>query len=100
MLCDYGDDLTCRACGHIAKRLPTFRECTSTVIYLPRPMLGDALAAALGAVGIGSDRVSRWLGSADCGCDGRRRRLNFWGLMVIDRAERLLNRLSRFSLGG
>ena len=48
MLCDYStDDLTCRACGHVALRLPTYRECTATRIYLPRPMLGDALALSL-----------------------------------------------------
>lgn len=100
MLCDYGDDLRCRACGHQAIRLPTFRECTATRIYLPRPMLGDALAWLLTAVGITEARVSAWLGSASCGCASRRRWLNLCGLTVFDLLERWMNAFSRFALGG
>jgi hypothetical protein len=101
MLCDYSaDDLTCRACGHVAKRLPTYRECTATKIYLPRPALGDALAWLLKAVGITEARVSAWLGGGDCGCASRRKWLNRAGALAVDRVERWLNRLSRFALGG
>jgi hypothetical protein len=101
MLCDYSTaDLRCRACGHQALRLPTFRECTATRIYLPRPMLGDALAWLLTAVGITEARVSGWLGSASCGCASRRQRLNVWGAVAVDRAERWINAFSRFALGG
>lgn len=101
MLCDYAPDtLTCRACGHKALRLPTFRECTATRIYLPRPLLGDALAWLLTAVGITEARVSAWLGSASCGCASRRRTMNIWGVFAVDRIERWLNAFSRFALGG
>lgn len=101
MLCDYSTaDLRCRACGHQALRLPTFRECTATRIYLPRPMLGDALAWLLTAVGITEARVSGWLGSASCGCDSRRRWLNLRGSLAVDRIERWLNAFSRFAIGG
>lgn len=100
MLCDYStDDLTCRACGHKALRLPTFRECTATRIYLPRPMLGDALAWLLKGIGITEARVSSWLGGADCGCASRRRWLNRAGALTVDVVERWLNRLSRFAFG-
>ena len=100
MLCDYDrDTLACRACGHVALRLPTFRECTATRVYLPRPMVGDALAWCLRAVGITEARVERCLGGASCGCDGRRRWLNRWGLLAVDRLERVLNSWARFTVG-
>lgn len=100
MLCDYSaDTLRCRACNHQAKRLPTFRECTATRIYLPRPMVGDALAAALRWCGITESRVSAWLGGQDCGCAGRRRWLNRAGALAVDRLERWLSAAARFVLG-
>ena len=101
MLCDYEPaTLTCRACGHVAKRLPTYRDCTATQIRIPRPMLGDALAWALTAIGITEARVTAWLGGSDCGCQGRRKWLNRAGVVAVDRLERWLNRLSLFALGG
>ena len=101
MLCDYStDDLTCRSCGHVALRLPTYRECTATRIYLPRPALGDSLAWLLKAIGITEARVSSWLGGADCGCASRRRWMNRVGALAVDRLERWLNAFSRFALGG
>jgi len=101
MLCDYAPNtLTCRACGHVAKRLPTYRDCTATRIYLPRPMIGDALSWILTAIGITEARVTAWLGGADCGCRGRRKWLNRAGVLVVDRLERWLNNVSRFALGG
>lgn len=100
MLCDYSPDtLRCRACNHQAKRLPTYRECTATRIYLPRPAIGDTLAAALTLVGITEARVSAWLGGKDCGCAGRRRWLNRAGALAVDRLERWLNALAVFALG-
>ena len=100
MLCDYSpDDLTCRACGHVALRLPTYRECTATRIYLPRPMLGDALAWLLTTVGITEARVSSWLGGADCGCASRRKLMTRAGALAVDRLERWINVFSRFALG-
>jgi len=99
MLCDYDPDtLSCRACGHVALRLPTYRECTSTRVYLPRPMLGDWLAWCLRAVGITEARVERWIGSS-CGCDGRRRWLNRAGFLAVDRLERWANAFARFAVG-
>lgn len=100
MLCDYStDDLTCRACGHVALRLPTYRACTTTQISLPRPMLGDALAWLLTRVGITEARVSSWLGGADCGCASRRKSMNRVGALAVDRVERVVNQLSRFAFG-
>ena len=100
MLCSYStDDLTCRACGHVALRLPTYRECTATRIYLPRPALGDALAWLLRGIGITEARVSAWLGGGDCGCASRRRWLNRAGALAVDRVEQLLNAFSRFAIG-
>lgn len=101
MLCDYDSQtLRCRACNHQALRLPTYRDCTATRIYLPRPLLGDALARVLAAVGVTEARVTAWLGGRDCGCAGRRRWLNRWGVLAVDRLERWLNAFSRFALGG
>ena len=40
------------------------------------PGLGDMVAAGLSAVGITPERVSKALGVKDCGCKGRRKKLN------------------------
>lgn len=94
--CDYDPaTLTCRVCGHLARSLPTYRECK-----LPPPQeirvsessifnddlnidkaikltkgLGDMTADALSAVGITKERVTYWIGR-DCGCDARQEWLN------------------------
>lgn len=47
----------------------------------PVPGLGDRIAAALTALGITEERVSRLLGRP-CGCSRRRRRMNEWGKKV------------------
>ena len=66
---------------------------------LVRTLVGDALAWCLRAVGITEARVERCLGGASCGCDGRRRWLNRWGLLAVDRLERVLNSWARFTVG-
>lgn len=93
----------CTACGRRV-RSPTPQieaACVASVRrpYLPRPLLGDALAAILTAVGITEARVTAWLGGRECGCASRRRWLNRWGVLAVDRVERWLTRLSRFALG-
>lgn len=100
--CGASRAVVCPACGY-SDSGPTARrwhECTATQISLPRPMLGDALAWFLTAVGITEERVSSWLGGADCGCSSRRRWMNRVGALAVDRVERWLNALSRFALGG
>lgn len=100
MLCDYDSKtLRCRACGHQALRLPTYRDCTATRIYLPRPRVGDAVAWCLKLVGVTEGRVSAWLGGKDCGCAGRRNWLNRAGILAVDRIERWLNALATFAFG-
>lgn len=71
----------------------------ATRIYFPRPMVGDALAAALRWCGITEARVLAWLGGQDCGCVGRRRWLNRAGVVLVDRLERWLNAAARFVFG-
>lgn len=48
--------------------------------------LGDAVHAALEAVGVTDDRVVRWLGQTCGGCAARRERLNqlgWWAARVL-----------------
>lgn len=67
------------------------------------PLLGDAIANTLAAVGITKDRadaVAKWLGASTCGCDGRQKRLNalqLWAERALglspDDAELQLNQV-------
>lgn len=103
MNCDLSaPDATCPRCGFVSKIRGAIRQCQApaTTGYLPRPMLGDALAWLLTAIGITEARVSSWLGGTDCGCASRRRWLNRVGALAVDRLERWLNAFSRFALGG
>ena len=82
-------NLTCTTCGHVARRLPTFRKCKPPPKpYQPKPRepqpedfmakakgLGDMTADALTAIGITKERVSAWLGHA-CKCPERQAWLN------------------------
>jgi hypothetical protein len=47
--------------------------------FIPRPGLGDMVAAGLSAVGITPERVSKALGVEDCGCKKRQAKLNELG---------------------
>jgi hypothetical protein len=103
MNCDLSaTDATCPRCGFVSKIRGAIRQCQApaTTGYLPRPMLGDAVAWLLTAIGITEARVTAWLGGADCGCRGRRKWLNRAGVLAVDRLETWLNILSRFALGG
>lgn len=90
-LCAYNAaTLTCPVCGHVAKKLPTFRECRPVPPPpAPRPKdaglsieeaqqrargLGDMTADSLAAIGITKERVAYWLGN--CGCEARQEWLN------------------------
>ena len=93
MKCDYDPkNLTCTVCGHVALRLPTFRECRPPQNPRearperprePQPEdfmakargLGDMTADALAAIGITKERVSQWLGRP-CRCPERQAWLN------------------------
>lgn len=74
--------LTCPACGYVAKRLPTFRECRPPPPPPPwRPYkIGDAVERWLTAIGITTERVERWTRTAGkpggCGCESRKKWMN------------------------
>jgi hypothetical protein len=82
-LCDYDPvDLRCRACGHQARRLPTFRECRPPPVEVWRPfMVGDFVERWLTRCGITKERVSAVVGG-DCGCQKRQEQLNELGRRV------------------
>lgn len=69
--------LTCTECGHVARRLPTFRRCKPPPKPAPRG-LGDMVADGLASVGITKALVSRVLGKP-CGCYKRQAALNKLG---------------------
>jgi len=62
---------TCKRCGRACFSKDLYRNCR-------RPGLGDRVAAALSALGITKERVSRAVGG-DCGCQKRQEKLNRWG---------------------
>jgi hypothetical protein len=96
MKCDYDPaTLTCRFCGHVAKRLPTYRKCTRG-IHFRKVAVGDLVERMLTGVGISKTRVQQWLRVKDCGCAKRQRWLNQWGYKQQDRIERLLNKAARW----
>ena len=83
------ETLTCKACGHVASRLPHFRQCKPPPQpYKRKPRepqpedfiaesrgLGDITADWLAARGITKDRVEKWLGRK-CNCPERQEWLN------------------------
>jgi hypothetical protein len=97
MMCDYAaDTLTCRFCGHIAKRLPTIRECTANQIRLPRVAVGTILESFLTSLGITKERVQSLTRSNSCGCEARKKWLDVQGYALQESAELFLNRLAAF----
>jgi hypothetical protein len=101
MRCTYDSStLTCRRCGHVAKRLPTFRNCPAVPqrarARLPRVAAGDLVERMLTSVGITQELVQRLTRTTDCGCKARQRWLNQWGFRQQDRMERLLNKAARW----
>lgn len=100
MLCDYDrNTLACRACGHVAKRLPTFRDCTATRIRIRRIAVGSAVESLLTRAGITKDRVAKWLSLKDCGCEMRKNWLDSFGYEQQEKLERLLNKAARLYFG-
>jgi len=87
-LCDFDNQaMTCPACGYVARRLPTYRECRP----VPQPewqpiMVGDLVEKALTAVGITKERVEAITRTAGkpggCGCQYRQKWLNEAGVRV------------------
>lgn len=94
------DTRACRRCGHVANRLPTFRNCPAAPsrpqIRLPRVAVGGLVESLLTSVGITEDRVREWTRVKDCGCKGRARWLDQWGYRQQERMERLLNKAARW----
>lgn len=88
MLCDFNNPAkTCPACGYVAKRLPTYRECRQ----VPQPewqpiMVGDLVERGLTAIGITKKRVEAITRTAGkpggCGCQARKKWLNEAGVKV------------------
>jgi hypothetical protein len=90
------DTLRCSRCGFKAKRLPTFRSCRTILemasdvvkknsterITVPSLRLGDAAASTLAVVGINPERIKKWTGAKECGCEARKRALNAVGNAV------------------
>jgi hypothetical protein len=76
--CDFDNDaMTCQRCGFVAKTRDTRKAC----IPVPKPGLGDMMAAWLSAIGITKERVSAMAGG-DCGCSKRQEQLNELGRRV------------------
>jgi hypothetical protein len=99
MRCFYDPEtLACRRCGHVARRLPTYRNCPESpkAIRLPRVHVGAAVERMLTAIGITEARVKEWTRLKDCGCKGRARWLDQWGYRQTHRLERLLNKAARW----
>jgi hypothetical protein len=100
MKCSYqSDTLTCRRCGHIAKRLPTFRTCPAVPIRpnvrLPRVALGDALERMLSSIGITKELVQR-ITRKPCNCPARQKWLNQWGYEKQAQVERIVKKAARW----
>ena len=108
--CDFSNpERQCQRCGFIAECESHFRECLTLAetaaafveyqrthrISIPFANLGDTVAAALGAFGVTSERLSAILGR-DCGCDGRRQALNAASAAVSAGVERAMNSAAAF----
>jgi hypothetical protein len=81
-LCDFNNPAqTCPACGYVAKRLPTYRQCRPVPEKVWRPIpVGDLVERGLTAIGITKERVealTRRSGKpGGCGCAQRQKWLN------------------------
>ena len=64
----------CRVCGAAVSAPHVIRNCGT----LPRPGLGDMVAASLSEIGITKQRVEAFVGGP-CGCDGRQKAMNAAG---------------------
>ena len=94
--CDFSStDLKCPACGYVARKRNTYRECRPIKEKGWQPFqLGDAVEKALTAVGVTKDRVEALTRTAGkpggCGCAGRKKWLNEVGAKVQTAARESL----------
>jgi len=116
--CDFSNEsLTCPACGYVAQRRNTYRECrTETkgikvvqevpaptlrdVMRTPAIRLGDAVEGVLTFVGITKERVAMLSKSGTCKCNERQEAWNQWGYRQQERIEAAAKTLSDFYFGG
>lgn len=68
-------------------------------IRIPPPRIGDRVERVLASVGITEERVKKVFGVKDCGCSGRKKKLNDVSEEVAFRAESLLNKALDFFVG-
>lgn len=103
--CDYDPETrTCRVCGHVAKRLPTHRNCIPPRIQPWRPVdVGALVEKGLTAVGITPELVEKLTGTADkpggCGCGRRKKWLTEKGNEVQIAARNALLAAKKFYVG-
>lgn len=89
-LCDFNNaNLTCPACGYVAKRPKTFRRCTPVPGAVWQPVdVGALVERALTSIGITKERVEALTRTAGepggCGCDARKK----WLTEVGNRVQR------------
>lgn len=126
MLCDFvfdpdGDRLkaTCARCGRVArvKSRRVYAACRAAEVPLtpnelaaivsggadpdgwkPLP-LGDMVQRGLTSIGITEERIKRWTGMKDCGCNARKSALNVYGDRMQRVARDLAKAAGRFYLG-
>jgi hypothetical protein len=104
-LCDFdAQTKTCGACGFVARRLPTYRECRPVPEKVWRPVaIGDLVEKGLTAFGITKERVealTRTEGKpGGCGCAGRQKWLNEVGNKVQTDARNALIAAKKFYVG-
>ena len=103
--CDFNNPTqTCPACGYVARRLPTYRECRPVPETVWRPVpLGDLVERGLTAIGVTKDRVEALTRTAGkpggCGCAGRKKWLNEVGNKVQTDARNALLAAKKFYVG-
>jgi len=104
-LCDFDDQTkACGACGYVARRLPTYRECRPVPEKVWRPVaIGDLVEKGLTAIGITKERVeavTRTEGKpGGCGCAGRQKWLNEAGDRLQYSARAALVAAKKFYVG-
>jgi hypothetical protein len=104
-LCDFdAQTKACGACGYVARRLPTYRECRPVPEKAWRPIpIGDLVEKGLTAIGITKERVealTRTEGKpGGCGCAGRQKWLNEVGNKVQTDARNALIAAKKFYVG-
>jgi len=104
-LCDFNNSAqTCPACGYVATRLPTYRQCRPVSEKAWRPVpIGDLVERGLTAIGVTKERVEQWTRTegkpGGCGCADRQRWLNEVGDRVQIHAREALLAAKRFYVG-